>query len=251
LKVNRGIVIAFLAGGIVSFGGVLGAIQLGWYPFVSSPIELRTESHMTYPGLKVGSASLKIMSLLPGQDRVTQKQLRLVSCKFELTNLLDSSIRYHTKFTLLDRDGFVLGEKSIDSNAVAGNLGVRGSRTVFVEFSLPASAAKSATMAKIDAMALKTDTQIAEENVEAEANRLRQQVAFDRARNEEIAAIRAHWGALQQGMSKRQVEELLGRPRSIDSDYFGDTWFYAKTGSFARAKAVFSKEGALKSWESP
>jgi hypothetical protein len=57
---------------------------------------------------------------------------------------------------------------------------------------------------------------------------------------------KATWRSLRKGMSKSEVEQILGAPPKVAANsYYGDIWYYPDLqGGFAS----FDKEGVLTSW---
>jgi DNA-directed RNA polymerase subunit RPC12/RpoP len=70
-----------------------------------------------------------------------------------------------------------------------------------------------------------------------------------------LAKQRALWRQLRQGMSKLEVEGLLGKPQSIrpgDGFVLGDWWLYlAVNGSFNRPRVEFTPKGMVRGWDGP
>ncbi len=60
---------------------------------------------------------------------------------------------------------------------------------------------------------------------------------------------RSLWRKLKIGMSKYQVENLLGEPRKIDGGSFLTFWYYAKSGS--HSSVSFDDDGRVCGWTEP
>ena len=57
--------------------------------------------------------------------------------------------------------------------------------------------------------------------------------------------IRANWLALETGMTKKQVVELLGEPETVRVMPYGHNWFYQS------GFTMFDHMGRLKRWSKP
>lgn len=60
---------------------------------------------------------------------------------------------------------------------------------------------------------------------------------------------RSLWRKLKIGMSKYQVENLLGEPRKIDGGSVLTFWYYAKSGS--HSSVSFDDDGRVFGWTEP
>jgi hypothetical protein len=57
---------------------------------------------------------------------------------------------------------------------------------------------------------------------------------------------KANWRLLKKGMSKSEVEKILGTPpRIVPNNYYGDIWYYP---DIKGGNASFNKEEILSSW---
>lgn len=58
---------------------------------------------------------------------------------------------------------------------------------------------------------------------------------------------KANWRLLKKGMSKNEVERILGEPpKIVANSYYGDIWYYPDVQG---GNASFSKEDLLTSWD--
>ncbi|MCX6554591.1 MAG: hypothetical protein NTZ12_06180 [Candidatus Aminicenantes bacterium] len=58
---------------------------------------------------------------------------------------------------------------------------------------------------------------------------------------------KANWRLLKKGMSKKEVEQILGTPPKIVANaYYGDIWLYP---DLQGGNASFDKDGILTSWK--
>lgn len=63
----------------------------------------------------------------------------------------------------------------------------------------------------------------------------------------------ARWKQLKIGMTKSQIEKILGKPTSLDTDsYFkSETWHYPTPKGFWTGGTIKFQEGKLSSWDAP
>ncbi len=87
----------------------------------------------------------------------------------------------------------------------------------------------------------------------AAAEARRQVEAAAEARQRMLDEHRAKWRQLRQGMSKAEVEDLLGKPDSVRSySAIGDVWGYpSPPGTYRILSVDFSREGLVKGWRGP
>jgi len=58
---------------------------------------------------------------------------------------------------------------------------------------------------------------------------------------------KANWRLLRKGMSKYEVERILGKPpKIVANSYYGDIWYYPDVQG---GNASFNKEDLLTSWD--
>lgn len=81
------------------------------------------------------------------------------------------------------------------------------------------------------------------------AELLREQIRRERACNSREAGEFVERKLVEE-IVREHVEDLLGRPTSVQSSSFRETWKYPKTGLFPPT-VVFGRSGQLESWEYP
>ena len=189
--------------------------------------------------LEISQAEAKLTPKKSGQTAV--------AVKFNVKNRHPTEVSVQATVTLFDKNGFELGQRVVSSDSGQGNFSVGESRPMFIEIGLAKTEAQSLYRAKILGRSLKTHTQIQEEeqaNVEESRKKMDEILATNRKAQ---AAIAAKWEQLEKGMSKSEVESLLGKPTSVRSNNYYEEWEY-EGSSYMRSNVLFSRDGALNSW---
>ncbi len=190
-------------------------------------------------------------------DLASKSRTATVQWRCRVQNKSGQAIRYTLQIQLLDRDGFILASCTYDSNEVSGDLLPRATQSIYQNVLVAYTKINHLSACKVTPLALRTDDEIRSEKEQVrEKEILREQAKFRQTQTERQKSLNAElnkWKELEQGMTKDEVESLLGKPRSVE--VYGtlrDTWVYPPMeGSYIARKVEFDRTGKVKGWRVP
>jgi hypothetical protein len=206
--------------------------------------DLKTEFSNPHRGLvEIGQAQAKLTPSNAGPVKV--------AVKFEVRSKRELPMAVSCKVDIFDARGFHLGTQDTHSKSSLGDFGALESRSMFVTFELSRADAKSLDKVRIAVTPLRTAGEIEEDQ---ERERRERSLRYEKERIEdERARVVAgkKWQSLVYGMSKEEVEEILGKPVSVRAGFGGETWEYRhQWNQLVRPSVDFNDIGLLKSWDS-
>lgn len=212
--------------------------------------------------LNISGFEIKILDTdlkMPKPRKGDSQQARMASLQWRCTvkNISTVAVRYDLKAELLDKDGFVLAAATVDSQYGQGDLSSGQSHTVHDDIVLKYSRARTLASSRVTPKALKTNTQIEQERWQTARAALTEQqnrlAAAQAERQKRIKEAGAKWKDLKEGMTKSEVETLLGKPKTVHPySTIGDVWEYsAIEGSYTTPQVKFTPSGEVKGWTMP
>ena len=113
----------------------------------------------------------------------------------------------------LDADGFLLAKATYDSNTASGDLEHLAKKEIYQEISVSSTRAKKITQAKVIAVALQTDEQVAAEEAERRTQQNAKIAAEEEKRRAVVAAETERMNAMKQEAERAQRTENERRGR--------------------------------------
>jgi len=258
------IVVSFVLGAILAFF----AAYLLLRPSLPSVQALRCEvppnEFLKISGFEVKILDANVKSPRPRKGDDPRPRMARLQWRCDVQNISTVAVRYGLKTELLDKDAFVLATGDVDGQYGQGDLAPSQTHTVHEDVSMEYARARAIASSRVTPKALKTNAQMEQEREEqrlqqwrtaqaAQAEQQRRLAAAQEERQSRVDAVRKVWKDLRQGMTKADVQSLLGKPLSIRSfGSAGDWWEYPPIeGTFTHPKVNFSQAGQVTGWTAP
>ena len=250
---KKNVLIAFLT------GLVLGGISVSFllWPSLPSllalPCDVKPSEYLntTNFGIKIIDPDAKLPKARSGE--VQQQHLVNLQWRCDVKNSSKIPLRYNLKTELLDKDAFVLSTTIYDSQNGQGDLPPGQVHTVFDNVILEFNLAKALASSRITPTALKTNDQIEQERSQILAQQEQAAQVLQAERKAMFDEVIAKWKEIKAGMSKSEVEVILGQPKTVRTySSIGDVWIYPRIdGSYTTPQVKFTPTGEVKGWQMP
>ena len=243
---KKAIIVSFVAGVVLTFIATYLLQQQSLPSIQELRCDVQPNQFLSVSGFEVKILDADVKSSRVREDGASQPRMASFQWRCKVKNISTVTVRYELKIELLDKDAFVLATATVDSQYGEGDLSAGQTHTVYGDIVIDYSRGKTIASSRVFPKALKTNAQI---KLEQQGERARQLQAVQVAQD----AIRKPWKDLRQGMTKPEVQALLGKPLSVRSfGSAGDWWEYPGIeGTYTSPKVEFSPGGQVKGWTAP
>lgn len=251
---NKTVTVSFIAGALLAAVAVYLLLRASLPSVQALRCDVQPNEFINISGFEVKILDTDVKLTRSRKGETPQPRTASLQWRCDVKNTSTVAVRYDLKTELLDKDAFVLATATVDSQYGQGDLSAGRTHSVHDDIVMEYSRSKTIASSRVTPKALKTNAQIEQERQEQLARQWQTAQAAQAEQQKRVDGEKEKWMKLKRGMSKVEVETLLGKPASIKPFKYGEDWWEypsVNASKYSAPYVEFSAGGVVTGWEAP